>query len=301
MGSYARLLPFNGVLTLLHPDEYDMPTPLADAGLRVLRIGVPVSTEAGDIEVDVLAGNVDGSILVPMECKGGKNFKKPQARGYAAAQWDELVRDAGLDVDATEGEVVVAYVGGPDAAELLQNIEAASSVLDLPVIGIGENEVRLHGAPSHEILQFDPQPVDLPWPVWLPVDEESSEEEYLDAIAAEVVGTMRDAHDLPSGQAMVTYEDLYRRVVPIYDVLDPVLQRAVAGKVRVAARALPHEAPRFFMEAVTEDGQNGLAIVRTPEDLKLQGRTQQWQQLKRLLADVDPEEGPQSSLFGGEP
>lgn len=299
-----RLIPFNGVLTLLDPHEHDLPTPLADAGYRTLRIGVKVATEKGPTEIDVLAGTADRTALLALECKGGASVSNRQGQRYAALAWDDIVRDAGLDVPdgVSGGRVDVMYVAHEGNGPTVQaRIEDKSSVPDFPVIEIGKRHVRLLSQPKNKNLVFEDCDVTMAWPRWMTVDAEADIEDYLDALAAEVIGLMRGARGEADGSHVMAFDHLYRSLVPAYDHLEPVARRTVSRKINVAARALEHEAPRFFMVTVTETGQSGLAILKTPEDLKLQGRTQQWQSLKRLLEDVEADEDPQQSLFiGGE-
>lgn len=299
----GRLIPYNAVLAMLDAHEHDLPTPLADAGYEVVRVAPKVSTEIGDQEVDILAATRDRASLLAIECKSSANIKTDQARRYAALKWDDAIRDAEIDLpaDTTNGEIHVLFAVTSEAAEAARERLEINDVDDeFPVLSIGASEVKVLGHPTDpRIAEIEPAPVDLPWPRRLPLDEHSDSEEYVDHVAAEVVSVTRDAAGTEPGGITVPFEDLYRAAIPAYDVLADQLAKTVRTKVVAAGKMICQHAPKHFMLTTTQDDppKQGIAILRTPENLELQGRTQGWQQVLRLLEEQAMEEEAQTSLF----
>lgn len=298
-----RLIPYNAVLAMLDPHEHDLPTPLADAGYEVVRVSPKVSTELGDQEIDILAGTPDRTSLLAIECKSTASIQTPQARRYAALRWDDAIRDAEIDlpVGTTYGEIHVLFAVTAEVAESAHERLEINDVDDeFPVLSIGATEVKVLGVPTDpRLAEIEPATVALPWPRRLPLDEQSDSEEYVDHVAAEVVSVARDAAGTEPGGSTVPFEDLYRAVVPAYDVLADQLAGTVRRKVVAAGKAICQHAPKHFMLTTTQDDppKQGIAILRTPEALELQGRTQGWQQILRLLEEQAMEEEAQANLF----
>lgn len=162
------------------------PAPLAEAGIRVVRIEQPVATDEGRVVVDQLFAARERNALLAVECKDG-TVQERQARCYAAMTPIDVVRTASVSLDDPSAATLdVAYAVPSERVE-----ETVSSLRSWAppagVIGIGP-EVAWRGAAPHDprlrVAFAEDLPVDVrAVPRFMIADEHSPHSAVVGAVA----------------------------------------------------------------------------------------------------------------------
>lgn len=142
-----RLIPLNGLLALARADG-GWPGPLGDQGFRVHLVEAPIYSEPANVRADAILYRRDPDLVVPCECKSGRNIEVRQARSYLAADAEGL-RAAGSLPPELRGSAAVAvqplFVGREEMRDALL-ASFAQFDLEAPLLTVAAGAARLSGA-----------------------------------------------------------------------------------------------------------------------------------------------------------
>jgi hypothetical protein len=276
----ARLLPLNALLGLVTAGDIN-PSPLADAGFRLVGLEIPAIGAAGKVVIDALLFHEATNHLVQCESKSGPNIKEEQAGAYNAMTANAVVQAAYVTLrHRTVPTLETLYLCLEDnAPRIRQGLNAVG--LAFPVLAVGPKRVVLDGPEMasqvlREALQ-DPVTLVAPPPRIIAFDAESPVEEIEKHVRATLVSLLanRTKH--------VSLTGLTERAAGHYALYGHMAQNQLKKTVAAAIRAIVVEAPdSFAFDGPTGSRQEGLIrFLKTPEDLDRRGRTQAYQALGR--------------------
>lgn len=291
MAALDRFLPINAILALVTPNEL-WPPILSDAGYRLAGLEIPSRTERGSVTLDVVLVHAHTNQLLVFEAKSGANVAADQARRLAVLDANAVARGAKAALTGSERpDVQVAYVC---LAEHTDRIMQGLGALDLqfPVIAIGTS-IDVHNAALPGRLADDLTcDVRLAPPRILRHDAQTTAEELESYVLAELV--RHQAHRTPH----ITLPTLTEGAVSMYPMLGSRAQQALRKQVRTAAERLAAARPDTYrvVRGAGSPDQTVVEILYSPENYRLQGRTQGYQRL-RATTGVVPSDEAQLDIF----
>jgi hypothetical protein len=275
-----RLIPLNAFIGLCVPDHL-WPSPLAEAGYVLAGIEVPVGVNDRRVVFDAVAFRQTESRVLGAEAKSGRNVDTDQAQRYQSVQVDDVVRAANISVRQP----------GPRSLQTLyaclaQNLERIllglrSAGVDFPILAVADDAITHQGRnfddPDLQRLFDGPQVFVGAPPRYVPVDLESSDEEFDRLVLATLV------EDLSHARRVVEVPVLAARAINHLPLYGTAARNQLERRVDEAAQRIASADPDSFiyMPATGTRHSPSVEFVRSPEDLDPRGRTQSYQAIAR--------------------
>lgn len=274
-----RLRPINGLLGLCQPGELN-PSPLADAGFRLVALEVPVGVDQNRVVIDVVLLHEATSLLLACECKSGANVDETQARKYASLDANALAQAASVDLRPTRPTAATLYVClAENVARIHQGLTASG--VTVPVLAVGSDRVNLvdpASGPTQLADAFADGRTPLLYSIArvIPCDDSSPRDIVMPQVKAVLVSHLSHRSD-QVGTSVIANETLAH--LPIYGkAARKRFQKIVDDSVRAIAKGQPDT---FQFEGATAHREALVRFLRTPEDHDNRGRTQAYQALAR--------------------
>jgi hypothetical protein len=299
-----RLIPINAVLAMYSTTVVSWPRPLFNNGYRLEALEFPISVDDGlKVTPDAIGFNRTNNSFLVHEGKSGNNVDEDQAKRYEIVQPAPLVRTLSVTVSSSDTlRSQVNYVCLRECEErILLGLKSAN--LEVPVISVGDEDIRLVGAkfndPELDAAFASPLMISGPPPVVLTVDAESSDEEFDNIVFPSLVA----ATSLSLNE--ISLAALTESSMPHYAIYPPPYQKRLQKCVEAAIRrAVSENSDRWEYRGSTgSDGGGLLRILASPEDADPRGRTQQYQAIRSRLATgrhrrIRPVAPGQGKFFG---
>jgi len=274
-----RLIPVNAVIALCTPGDV-YPATLAAAGYRVTGVEVPSPAGEGTVVIDAVLFNAVHNDVLAAEAKSGANVDEAQAKKYGALAADDVVRASSINVvEKGPRSLQPVYVCLAEHVErVLRGLGKAE--VAFPVLAVGIDQVTHHGAAFGDStldLAFH-EPVSVPGfpPRFIPVDPESSDEEFDRTVMPALVRMLSREREQISGAALA--EEGIQHLV----LYGKRARNQIISKVEAAARRAAERDPATFeYNGRTANRDAIVRFVRAPEATARQGRTQVYQAIAR--------------------
>jgi len=281
-----RMTPINGLIALLR-GEGGWPRPLGEMGFRRHQLEIPLSTKEGEVRADALLYRQSPDLILPCECKSGKNVDVEQAEKYLSLDASWLRRSGAIPPplrESTSVAVQTLYVGTdehrPDLEQALQQLGAP------PLLTVSAERIQLSGARrTPGLLDFiEIHNAGLP-PARLPVDHQSKDAEILELLIPAIVAAQASLKD------HVGIDRLSEDILPEWPILGEKARREFIGRVAQLAKGLAsgemkgqfrYEAP----SGIQPHPPGRLVITDSPATRHPQGRTQAFQAQQRKAEKV---------------
>lgn len=282
----ARLIPINGVIALLR-GEGGWPAILGEEGFKRHQLEMPLNTPKGDVRADALLYRQSPDLILPCECKSGRNVDVEQAEKYLSLDVGWLKRSGAIPPPLKESESVAVqtlYVGTDQhRPELEQGLRPLGTV---PLLTIDAERVQLSGAGRTPGLQdfIHLHTAGLP-PARLPVDHQSDEEEVLELLIPAIMAAQASLKEY------IGMDRLCEDILPEWPVLGERARREFVGRVAQLATGLANGEMKgqFRYESPTglqPHTMGRLVITDSPASRHPQGRTQAFQARQRKAEKV---------------
>jgi hypothetical protein len=183
-----RLIPINGLIALLTGDG-GWPAILGEEGFKRHHLEMPLLTPKGDIRADAVLYRQSPDLILPAECKSGRNVDIEQGERYLSLDVEWLRRSGAIPPPLRGSDAIAVqalYVGTDDhRPELEQGLRRLGTV---PLLTVSANRVHLSGAGRTPGLSdfIHLHDAGLP-PARLPVDHQSDDDEILELLIPVVV------------------------------------------------------------------------------------------------------------------
>ncbi|MDQ6613701.1 MAG: hypothetical protein M3083_02805 [Actinomycetota bacterium] len=275
-----RFVPVNALIALCSQTVTSWPRTMFDAGYRLAALEFPaIGADGGKVTVDTVAWATERHRFVLGEAKSGANVEPVQAQRYATADVNDLVRKVGVTV-TTAGNLTAQPVYAclrDNEDRILLGLTGAG--LDLPVLSIGDNDVRHVGS------EFDdgalsaafaaPIPINGPPPGIITIDLESPAEAFDSVVRAALVALA--AREVESA----TTDVIASEAIPHFAYYPLGYRNSLVRKIDLAARQAAAAAPDVFTYTppTRTRGIGMIGIRNGPETLDPRGRTQRYQAL----------------------
>lgn len=281
-----RLIPINGLIALLR-GEGGWPRLLGDAGFKRHQLEMPLITEKGEVRADALLYRDSPDLVVPCECKSGRNIDVTQAEKYLSLDFDWLQRGGAIPPLLRESASIAVqplYVG-MDAyrPELERELKQFG---DVPLLTISAERIQLSGAGRAPGLSdiVEVHGAGLP-PARLPVDHQSEDDEILELLIPAIVAAQASLKD------HVGVDGLCEAILPEWPILGAKARSEFAGRVTQLAKGLAVGEMKGQLRYEPPTGPQPhppgrLAILDTPAKRHPQGRTQAFQAQQRRAEKV---------------
>lgn len=281
-----RLIPINGLIALLR-GEGGWPCPLGEAGFKRHQLEMPLITKEGEVRADALLYREAPDLILPCECKSGRNVDLKQGEKYLSLDVAWLRRSGAIPPPLSESESIAVqtlYVGTdehrPDLEQGLQQIGA------VPLLTVSAKRIQLSGAGrTPGLLDFiQLHDAGLP-PARLPVDHQSEDDEILELLIPAIVAAQASLKD------HVGIDGLCEHILPEWPILGAKARSEFIGRITQLAKGLAagdmkgqfrYEAP----SGLQPHPPGRLVILDTPAKRHPQGRTQAFQAQQRKAEKV---------------
>jgi hypothetical protein len=280
-----RLIPLNGVLALLaQGEDAGWPNDLARQGFRLHLLEGDVQSTPQTVRADVIAYRRDPDLVLLFECKSGRNVTPRQARGYANARAEGLIRRGTLPSALRQSEAVAVqsvFVGRRQYGEVLaESLEREQIVA--PLLLVGSDGATLTGSQRDGLGDFDNRSDQWGHPPGrVLVDHESPVEELMELLVQQVhVAFSRRIEVVDIGQVAA-------QIHPCWEQVSRVAQQSLIDRLKKAAQALARGEMRA--DVVFESSQTispRLVLLSRPADADPRGAAQAWQGHARRAADT---------------
>ncbi|MEV2193510.1 hypothetical protein AB0I02_21350 [Streptomyces phaeochromogenes] len=286
-----RLLPINALLGLCTPHDIN-PSPLANAGFRVVALEVPLSCGASSsVVADAVLFHDALAHLVICEAKSGANVELDQARRYGRLTAQTVVRATSINLSrAAEPSMEVVYLGLEEHAERL-SLSLTNAEVPYPLLTVSDKVVKLvraAQASGHLRAALASEGVDLVAPptTYVAYDHESDDAEFVSPVRTQLVKAAA------LGDKMVTVRRVAEGCCPHFAVYGKAARSQLLKKVARAARQIAREDSESYLCTVGPGGDDVIVYIRrSPEDFEARGRTQAYQALSRRSRS---RQGPQT-------
>ena len=281
-----RLIPINGLIALLR-GEGGWPPLLGQAGFTRYQLEIPLSSKKGEVRADALLYRRAPDLIVPCECKCGKNVDLKQADKYLSLDVEWLRRSGAIPPPLKESKSIAVqslYVGTDEhRPELEQGLQHLGAV---PLLTVSAERIQLSGAGrTPGLLDFiELHKAGLP-PARLPVDHQSDDDEILELLIPSIVAAQASLKD------HVGIDGLCEDILPEWAILGAKARREFSGRVTQLAKGLAggemkgqfrYEAP----SGMQPHPPGRLVITDSPATRHPQGRTQAFQAQQRSAEKV---------------
>jgi hypothetical protein len=276
-----RLVPLNAFVALLRDNELWPPT-LRELGFRLVGLEIPTSTDAGKTVLDAVALHEETNLLVVAECKSGANIYDDQARKLDTLDPTALVQTGSVTLASEAPPTIeVVYVCLEESVDRIQHGLNGAGIEAPLILAVDQDRIRTHG-PSIEGTTLPEQlpdeiRVDGPPPRIVRFDTESTVDEFVPAVLAELVAAQSHRRDIISIPAVA------EGVVPELALYGKGVQRRLASRVEDAAQRIAEQQPENFRFRPRTQAHREAAVevLRSPEDRDPRGRTQAYQAIAR--------------------
>jgi hypothetical protein len=281
-----RLIPINGLIALLR-GEGGWPRLLGEAGFKRHQLEMPLITKEGEVRADALLYRESPDLILPCECKSGKNIDLKQAEKYLSLDGDWLRRSGAIPPPLSESESIAVqtlYVGTdkyrPELEQGLQQLGA------LPLLTVSAERIQLSGAGRTPGLSdfIEPHNAGLP-PARLPVDHQSDDDEILESLIPVIVAAQASLKD------HVGIDGICEDILPEWPILGAKARGEFVGRVTQLVKGLAAGDMKGQFRYEPPSGPQPhppgrLAILDTPARRHPQGRTQAFQAQQRKAEKV---------------
>lgn len=269
-----RLLPINAWIAL-HRGELGWPARMREQGFEIHRFEVPVTVGLGTVTIDATSVRRDRPTVISVEGKSGVSIKNDQAQKYAEVQPLHVQRVAGLPFAHQDADHEVVYAVTLEGRDGVR-VDLDRLGLNFPLVVVGDSQVRLEPEGSTALTAFD-DTVPGPPARYLPIDDQSSEDELVEYLLPGLVAAAS------RGEDFVSVETLLRGVLPMWDLYSATARATLARKGREAlARKIQKDLRADF--AFEPGGAQSAPVIRilnSPVGFDPRGQTQSWQRLER--------------------
>ena len=281
MRAQHRLLPLNAFVALLRDNELWAPA-LKELGFRLVGLEVPTSTDAGQTVLDAVALHEETNLLLVAECKSGANVDVDQARKLDTLDPTALVQAGSVTLASDAPPAIeVVYVCLEESVERIQHGLSEAGIQVPLMLAVDQDRIRTHG-PSFGGTAVggqlpDEVRVDGPPPRIVRFDTESTVDEFVPAVLAELVAAQSHRRDIISIPAVA------EGLVPEMAFYGKGVQRRLTSRVEDAARRIGEQQPENFRYRPRTQAHRDAAVevLRSPEDRDPRGRTQAYQAIAR--------------------
>jgi hypothetical protein len=281
-----RLIPVNGLLALLN-GEGGWPSVLGDAGFVRFQLEMPLATKKGEVVADALIYRLSPDLIMPCECKSGRDVKGDQAEKYLSLDVGWLRRNGAIPPPLGKSKSVVVqtlYVGTEDhRPELEQGLQPFGTI---PLLTVGAGQAKLSGSGRTPGLRdfIRSHDAGLP-PARLPVDHQSADEEILELVIPAIVATQASLRDI------VSIERLCEDILPEWPILGAKARREFSNRIvqLTIGLAAAEFKGKFRYEPPSGKQPRSparLVITDSPATRHPQGRTQAFQAQQRRTEKV---------------
>lgn len=281
-----RLIPVNGLIALLR-GEGGWPRPLGDAGFLRHQLEMPLSTPMGEVRADALIYRQSPDLILPCECKSGRNIDVEQAEKYLSIDPEWLRRSGAIPPQLRDSESIAVqtlYVGNDEhRPELEQGLQSLGAV---PLLTVSADRVQLSGAGrTSGLLDFiELHTAGLP-PARLPVDHQSEDDEILELLIPAIVAGQASLEDF------VQIETLCQGILPEWPILGAKARAEFTSRIAQLVKALAAGEMKGQIRYEPPSGRQPhtparLAILDSPANRHPQGRTQAFQAQQRKAEKV---------------
>jgi hypothetical protein len=270
-----RLIPLNGLLALVRGDG-GWPALLGDQGFRVHLVEAPIYSEPANIRADAVIYRRHPDLVLPCECKGGRNVQERQARSYLAADVAGMRAAGTLPPELRDADSVAVQPVFVGRDELRDPLLASFDQFGLeapPLLTVGAGVARLRGAARVEGLDdfSECHGGGLP-PARFPIDAESPHEEILELVQQHLVAAQARRAEL------VPISLLAAAILPGLALLGRAAARDFVSRVEKVTQAyLKGEMATYFRFERTSAVEARVVVIRSPASADPRGATQQWQ------------------------
>jgi hypothetical protein len=270
-----RLIPLNGLLALIQGDG-GWPPLLGAQDFRVHLVEAPIYSELGNIRADAIVYRRQPDLVLPCECKGGRNIEERQTRRYLAADADGLRAAGTLPPalrDADSVTVQPVFVGREEMREALLASFKQFGIDAPPLLTAAAGVARLTGADDVNGLDNfnERHAAGLP-PARFAIDADSPPEEIVELVQQQLVAAQARQ------EQVVPISVLAALLLPGLPLLGRQAAREFVARVETVTQAyLKGEMGTYFRFERTSAVEPRVVVIRSPASADPRGATQQWQ------------------------